>query len=164
MSIRTIALFCGLAFLAPTIAAGAPEPRPAAVVQSFYEWYFSPSVKGRAFTQLIGARRFLTPSFYALLARVPPYEQVHGEVLEADPFIDAQIEASSVSLGSSITNNGIATVTATVHYPKDPSAGHLKIMLVKALCRWLADRRHRRRNGREREENACAQHEVTWNG
>ncbi len=140
MSIRMIALFCGLAFLAPTAAAGALEPRPAEVVHSFYAWYFSPSVKGLAFNHLSGARHFMTRSFWALLARVRPYEKVHGEVLEADPFIDAQIEASSVSLGSSFTFNGVATVTVTVHYPKAPSAGHVKVMLVRtADAGWRID-------------------------
>ena len=139
MSIRTIALFCGLAFLAPAVAAGALEPRPAEVVHSFYQWYFSPSVKGRAFDHLSGARPFLTKPFWALLARVRPYEQLHGPALDADPFVDAQIEASSVSLGSSFTANGVATVTVTVHYPKDPSAGHVKATLVRTDAGWRID-------------------------
>jgi hypothetical protein len=139
MRFRAIALFCGLMFMAPTVAAGAVEPRPANVVQSFYAWYFSPSVNRRAFDHLGGARQFMTKPFWELLARVRPYEQVHGAVLDADPFIDAQIEASSVSLGSSFTFNGAATVTVVVHYPKDPSAGHVKVMLVRTVAGWRID-------------------------
>jgi hypothetical protein len=140
MSIRTIVLFCGVAFLAPTAAAGALDARPAEVVHLFYGWYFSPGVKGRAFNHISRARPFLTRSFGTLLARVHPYEEAHGAVLEADPFIDAQIEASSVTLGSSFTQNGAAMVTVTVHYPKDSSVGHVKVQLIRtADAGWRID-------------------------
>ena len=164
MRIRTIALFCGLAFLAPTVAAGALEPRPGEVVHSFYAWYFSPSVKGLAFNHLSGARHFMTRSFWELLARVRPYEQVHGEVLEADPFIDAQIPASSVSLGSSFylqrRRHGYRSGALPESSFGRTRQGHAR---QDDRC-WLADRRHRRCNGREREKNARAKHEVIDRG
>jgi hypothetical protein len=139
MSMRRIALFCGFAFLAATVSAAAAAPTPTAVVRSFYQWYFSPSAKGHTFDHLGAAREFFTPSFYALLSRVMPYERLHGEVLEADPFIDAQIEASSVSVGSATITDGSAAVPVTVRYPRSISGGQVKVIVVKTAAGWRID-------------------------
>jgi hypothetical protein len=140
MSLRMMALFCGFAFLAPTVPAEAAASSPAAVVRSFYQWYSSPAAKGHTFDHLTAARAFLTPSLYALLGRVMPYERSHhGEVLEADPFIDAQIESSSVSVGNATIANSRATVPVTVHYPKDPSGGHVNVIVLQTVAGWRID-------------------------
>jgi hypothetical protein len=138
MNMRRIALSCGVAFLAATVSAGAAAPAPAAVVRSFYQWYLSPAAKGHTFDHLGAARPYFTPSFYALLSRVMPYERVHGEVLEADPFIDAQIEASAVSVGTATVANGSATVPVTVRY-RGSSSGRVRVIVVKTASGWRID-------------------------
>jgi hypothetical protein len=139
MSMRRITLSCGLAFLAATVTAEAAASAPAAVVRSFYQWYLSPAAKGHTFDHLGAARAYFTPSFYALLSRVMPYERAHGEVLEADPFIDAQIEASAVNVGTAAVANGSATVLVTVRYPGSSSAGHVRVIVVNTAAGWRID-------------------------
>jgi hypothetical protein len=139
MNIRTAAFFGGLAFLAPCVAGVAAATTPGAVVGSFYQWYFSAGVKGRAFNHLSGARKFLTPSLYALLGRVQPYEALHGEVLDADPFIDAQIDAADMILGNAVVTGTNAVVPVTIRYPKARSGGLVKVTVVKSAIGWRID-------------------------
>jgi hypothetical protein len=139
MNIRTTALLGGLAFLATSVAGVTAVTTPAGVVGSFYQWYFSANVKGRAFNHLSGARKFLTPSLYALLSRVQPYEARHGEVLDADPFIDAQIDAVDMILGNAIVTGTNAVLPVTIRYSKAPSAGHVKVVVVMSSTGWRID-------------------------
>jgi hypothetical protein len=139
MNLRTVALFGSLALFAPAVAAGATTT-PAGVVQAFYQWYSASAGRsGGAFSRLGGARQLLTPSLYALLSRVRPYERTHDEVLDADPFVDAQIEASGMTVGAATVTKNAAVVPVTIRYSKAPAGGHVKVVVVKTAMGWRID-------------------------
>jgi Protein of unknown function (DUF3828) len=136
MNLRCLALSGALIAGSPVAAASAPAT-PTAVVKSFYAWVFAPR---SAWDRLPAAKSFLTPSFYALLASVMPYEQrTHREVLDADPFIDAQIEASGVTVGEATVKGSKATVNVAVHYPKSSAGGRVTVVLLETARGWRID-------------------------
>lgn len=137
MSFRWIALSGALIAGSSAAAASAPTA-PAAVVKSFYAWVFAGP--RAAWDRLPEAKPFLTPSFYALLSNVMPYEErTHREVLDADPFIDAQIEASGVTVGDAAIDGSKATVRVAVHYPKWPAGNHVTVVLLDTAHGWRID-------------------------
>lgn len=137
MRMRAIALLGVLLLLAPAASGAASLTSPTSVVKSFYAWYFAtPS----PWDHLSGARPFFTTSLYELLSRVMPYERrTHGEVLDADPFIDAQIASSGVAVGSESVGGVKAAVVVVVHYPKTSAGDHVQVMLVKTADGWRID-------------------------
>jgi len=138
--LRAIALVVGFAFFAPcalpTAAAGTPD----AVVRAFYNWDLSVKYPQSWLDHLGGAQPYLTPSLYGLVSQIGPYERKHGAaVLDAQPFEDAQIPASSVTVGTAVVSGNGAKVPVAIHYAKSSGSGHVTVVVVKTAGRWLID-------------------------
>jgi hypothetical protein len=124
-------------FLASASRGGSSSAAPGSVVKSFYAWYFSaPS----PWDHLKDARPFLTSSLYSLLGQVISYERrTNDEILDADPFIDAQIASSGVTVGNAITAGAKAVVVVQVRYAKTSLRSRVKVILVKTAEGWRID-------------------------
>lgn len=150
------------ALLAAALVASTSVPQtspqlvaPRATVTSFYQWYFTGKPD---WTQLAGARRFLTPSLYSELHHVVEVQQRKGgAVLDFDPFIGAQERAQSyevlpargqgthmsvpVRLSFEHSSANRTTVAILMHGPSGwridnflyPGIGDLRSIVQKAL-------------------------------
>lgn len=148
-----LAIVLTLAALGPARAGGST---PSATVDSFYTWYFNALKTSSGWRgHLAGARAYLTPSLYNLLAKTIAAENAaHAAVLDADPFADAQEPPSGFSVGTpgagsivssvpvSLTfGSGRGKVTAVVRNGGDwridnliyGSGGNLRATLSRAL-------------------------------
>ncbi|HZY98635.1 MAG TPA: hypothetical protein VFE36_03595, partial [Candidatus Baltobacteraceae bacterium] len=61
------------------------------------------------------------------------------EVLEAQPFEDAQIPASSVTVGTATISGSTAKVPVTIHYARTPGNGKVTAVVIKTAQGWLID-------------------------
>jgi len=138
VTFRCIALIGALSLASTSAVAASVPAAPTAVVKSFYAWVFANPRS--TWDRLSAAKPFLTPSFYALLSRVMPYEQrTHQEVLDADPFTDAQIESSGVTVGAAVIKGSKATFGVAVRYPRSPAGGQVAVVLVETAGGWRID-------------------------
>lgn len=140
MNIRAITLLVGLAFLAPcaspALAAGTPET----VVRAFYDWDLSVKYPQSWLDHLGGAKPYLTPSLYSLVSQIGPFEKKNQEaVLDAQPFEDAQIPASSVKVGVAAISGNNAKVPVTIYYARSATGGHVTAIVTKTAQGWLID-------------------------
>lgn len=114
---RIAVLAIALAFVALG-PARAGEPTPAATVHAFYAWYFGALKTRDGWSgHLAGARAYLTPSLYQLLAKtVAVQNAAHAEVLDADPFADAQEHPKSFSVGTPGAGSTVVNVPVTLAF------------------------------------------------
>jgi DNA-binding winged helix-turn-helix (wHTH) protein/Tfp pilus assembly protein PilF len=113
---------------------------PESVVRAFYKWDLSIKYPDTWTSHVSGLKPFMTPSLYKLLGEIGPYEVKHqSELLDADPFIDAQIDASSAKVGVADTSGGSANVPVTIHYANSTDTGRVTVVLLKTANGWLID-------------------------
>lgn len=108
--------------------ASAGETTPAATVRGFYTWYFGALKTTGGWTgHLAGARPYLTPSLYQLLAKIVAAQNAaHAAVLDADPFADAQEPPSGFSVGTPGSGTTVVNVPVTLAF----GSGHGKMTAV----------------------------------
>ena len=136
--LRRIALLAGLAFLVPCASPVAAETTPEAVVRAFYNWDLSVKYPQSWLDHLSGAKPYLTSSLYNLVSQIGPFEQKNkAEVLDAQPFEDAQIPASSVNVGAAGISGNRATVPVTIRYARTTGSGHVTVVVIKTAQGWL---------------------------
>jgi hypothetical protein len=139
-NIRVFALFAALSFLIPCAAPVGAATTPEAVVRAFYNWDLSVKYPQSYLDHLSGAKPYLTPSLYNLVAQIGPFEQKNKEeVLDAQPFEDAQIPASSVKVGLAVISGSNAKVPVTIYYSRSTTGGHVTAVVVKTAQGWLID-------------------------
>ena len=135
-----IALLAGLAFLVPSALPVAAATTPEAVVRAFYDWDLSVKYPQSWLDHLSGAKPYLTSSLYNLVSQIGPFERKNkAEVLEAQPFEDAQIPASSVNVGAAGISGNRAKVPVTIHYARTTGTGHVTVVVIKTAQGWLID-------------------------
>jgi hypothetical protein len=138
--LRPIVLLAVLAFLVPRTSSVAAATTPEAVVRAFYNWDLSVKYPQSWIDHLSGAKPYLTPSLYNLVSQIGPFERKNKEeVLEAQPFEDAQIPASSVNVGAAGITGDRAKVPVTIHYGRTPGSGHVTAVVIKTAQGWLID-------------------------
>lgn len=138
--LRRVALLSGFSLFVlcalPVPAATTPE----AVVRAFYNWDLSVKYPQGWLDHLGGAKPYLTPSLYSLVSQIGPFEQKNkAAVLDAQPFEDAQIPASSANVGAAAINGSRAKVPVTIHYARSSGSGHVTAILIKTAQGWLID-------------------------
>lgn len=139
-NIRMIAILAGLAFLAPYASPAAAATTPEAVVRAFYNWDLSVKYPQSYLDHLSGAKPYLTQSLYSMVSQIGPFEQKNKvEVLDAQPFEDAQEPASSVKVGSAAISGNSAKVPVTIYYARSTTGtgGHVTAVVVKTAQGWL---------------------------
>jgi hypothetical protein len=138
--LRRVALLAGLAFLVPCASPVAAATTPEAVVRAFYNWDLSVKYPQSWLDHLSGAKPYLPSSLYNLVSKIGPFEQKNkAEVLDAQPFEDAQIPASSVNVGAAGISANRAKVPVTIHYTRTTGSGHMTIVVIKTMQGWLID-------------------------
>ena len=138
--LRPIAIFAGLTFLVPSALPVAAATTPEAVVRAFYNWDLSVKYPHSWLDHLSGAKPYLTSSLYNLVGQIGPFEQKNkAEVLEAQPFEDAQIPASSVNVGAAGVSGNRAKVPVTIHYARTTGSGHVTVVVIRTSQGWLID-------------------------
>lgn len=138
--LRRIVLLAGLAFLVPCTSPVAAATAPETVVRLFYNWDLSVKYPQSWLEHLGGAKPYLTASLYNLVSQVGPFEQKNkAEVLDAQPFEDAQIPASSVTVGAPGISGNRAKVPVTIHYARTTGSGHVTVVVIKTAQGWLID-------------------------
>lgn len=139
-NIRWITLLAGLALLAPCASAIASATTPEAVVRAFYNWDLSVKYPQSYLDHLSGAKPYMTPSLYSLVSQIGPFEQKNKvEVLDAQPFEDAQEPASSATVGVASISGNSAKVPVAIHYARTAGSGHVTAVVVKTAQGWLID-------------------------
>src|SRR6185437_3195763 len=115
---KRIAWFAMVLAFVSLAPARAGESTPSATVRAFYTWYFA-AIKTRDgwSGHLSGARAYLTPSLYQLLARtVEAQNAAHAAVLDADPFADAQEPPIGFSVGTPGVGSTVVKVPVTLAF------------------------------------------------
>jgi hypothetical protein len=121
-----IALACALigATPAPTQDSGA-----VAAVRSFYAWDFAQS-NGDWTTHFGRAKKFFRPSLYALLQQALAKQAKTNEViLDFDPFVNAQSNASAYELGTPVDKGSVTLVPVTLTIPHSTTKTHLTMVV-----------------------------------
>ncbi|HEY1976401.1 MAG TPA: hypothetical protein VGG89_07650 [Candidatus Baltobacteraceae bacterium] len=137
---RAVALLVSFAFLAPCGSPAATAGTPESVVRAFYNWDLSVKYPQSYLDHLSGAKPYLTTSLYGLVSQIGPFEQKnHEEVLDAQPFEDAQIPASSATVGVATVSGNSAKVPVAIRYSRAPGAGHVTVVVIKTAQGWLID-------------------------
>lgn len=111
---RTLTLVLAL-LIALTVPGLAQEPR--AVVQAFYDAYMAQGedMNFERFTRSQSAR--LEPALSALLLDIADNQPGEDEAwLDFDPFINAQMNAASLTVGRATIANGLASVPVACSY------------------------------------------------
>jgi hypothetical protein len=138
--LRRIAILAGLAFLLPFTSPVAAATTPETVVRGFYNWDLSVKYPQSWLDHLSGAKPYLTPSLYNLVSQIAPFEKkVGASVLDAQPFEDAQIPASSAIVGTAVISGSRAKVPVTIHYTKSGGSGRVTAIVIKTSQGWLID-------------------------
>jgi hypothetical protein len=130
-------VFRSAAFVAIMLGATAAAPQtgsPASVTSALYAWVFHGS------GDLHAIRPLLTPRFYADLTEAEAVERrTHKLVLDANPFIDAQIQADSATVGAPALSGATARVPVKIVYKRFPSGNVLTIVAVRTSEGWRID-------------------------
>lgn len=131
-------LFALTAFLLTCFASGAAQTSGATqVVNAFYGWYFANQAN---WTNLSGARQFFTPALYAPLEKVIEQEKrEQAEILDFNPFVDAQIEAQSYATGTSSGNGATVSVPVSLRFPHSKEPGILHVIVRRGPSGWKID-------------------------
>jgi len=106
-------------------------------VDGFYSWYIA---RHGDWTQLSGARPYLSSSLYAPLQKVVNIERrEQAAVLDFDPFSGAQAEAASYSVGSPVGSGSTASVPVRIRLSGGNGASALRVMVVHGSSGWKID-------------------------
>lgn len=129
--IRVLTFLAGLAILTVGTAPAAPSSGSASVVNSFYRWYFSVNGSHGGWTDhFVQARSYFDPSLFALLSKMLTEEQrEHAEVLDFDPFVFAQMPATSFTLGTAVASGSTVKIPVTLHFGKSGQTTHLSAIV-----------------------------------
>lgn len=135
---KLFTLFAGTALLATGMAFAAGQTAsPTRTVASFYTWYFANQAN---WTNISGARQYLTPSLYASLAKVLAEEQKeHAAILDFNPFVNAQEEAQSYSTGTPSGSGATRSVPVQLRFAHIKGAGTVRVIVVRAAGGWKID-------------------------
>ena len=118
---------------APAMLQAAPSASsPAAVVQRLYAWYRGPHpVRGGYWgDDLSRAQPFFDPGLYALLRDSVAFQRTYGMlVLDFDPFIGAQIAATSIEPKAPVARGAFTAVPLAIAYEK---GGHGAVTVIVA--------------------------------
>jgi Protein of unknown function (DUF3828) len=106
--------------LAAVIPASAQSTPATNVVRHLYDWYFGAQRHrpGMWMNDLVHARPSLDPALYALLRAGVTYDNDHhsADILDFDPFVAAQIDASSYAVGPPAGSGDRVVVPVTLTY------------------------------------------------
>ncbi len=137
MSLRFAAPALTAFALAGAVATAAPAQTPAAAASALYAWVFHGHDANR---DLHAIRPVLSARFYGDLTRVFAVEaRTHTLVLDANPFIDAQIEADYATVGTPSVTGSTATVPVKISYKRYPKGNVLTMVEVKTASGWRID-------------------------
>lgn len=130
---RTLMLFASLLILTAVPAPAAQPTGPAAVVNSFYRWYFSAyATKGGWREHLPAARPYLDPALYALFGKMLASEKrAGGVVLDFDPFANAQEPATSFTVGTPVSGSSTARVPVVLRFGKTAQRTTVTVIVRK---------------------------------
>lgn len=130
LAVAAVALFAGRAAFAQT--AGAVR-----TVNAFYGWYLS--MHGN-WTNLSGARPYLTSSLYASLAKVDAEQAAtHEAMLDFDPFSGAQAEAAAFTTGTPAGNGNSASVPVRIRLSGGNGSSVVRAVAVRGPSGWKID-------------------------
>ncbi|MFY9718895.1 MAG: hypothetical protein WAK16_04555 [Candidatus Cybelea sp.] len=127
---KVFALALTLAGVLPPVAPGPTADTGAvAAVRSFYAWDFAQS-NGNWTTHFGQAKKFFRPSLYALLQQSLAKQAKTNEViLDFDPFVNAQSNASAYELGTPVDKGSVTLVPVTLTIPHSTSKTHLTMVV-----------------------------------
>lgn len=113
-------LAAAILVLAAALPVRAQSTPATSVVRRLYDWYFAAQAHrpGMWMDDLVHARPYLDPKLYALLRAGVTYDNAHhsADILDFDPFIAAQIEASSFVVGAPAGTGARVVVPVTLAY------------------------------------------------
>lgn len=129
--IARVLLACALLALAAGPAHAAPSGATA-VVDHFYNWYFTTTRRDRYWgAQFPQAKAYFDPTLYTLVQTALTRESAeHSDIIDFDPFVNAQVYAASFQVGTA-TVRGVTTyvpVTLPIQGRHGVSS-HLTMML-----------------------------------
>ena len=132
--IRLGMLLATAAFFTSGISATAQTHDAKSVVNSFYATYAG---SRQGWLHLTPLRQYLTPSLYSLLKKAATIQiQSHEEVLDFDPFANAQEQMQSFTVGNASVNGTTATVPVNIGYGHGPQSGRLRVITVRTSTGW----------------------------
>ena len=103
--------------LAMVATAPAPDSGAVAVVRNFYAWDFAQR-NGDWTTHFDEAQKFFRPSLYALLREaLAKQAKTDNVILDFDPFVNAQSNASGYELGTPVVKGSVTLVPVTLTIP-----------------------------------------------
>ncbi len=131
MRVRIHPLFTAFVLIAIAVFGGriayAQTSGAVRVVNAFYTWYLATHGD---WTNISGARAYLTPSLYASLEKLVSKErQEQAQMLDFDPFSGAQAEPASYAIGSS-SNRGTSAVQVRVRLSGGNGSTMVRVIVV----------------------------------
>ena len=102
-----------------SLPASATSSSAATVVRGLYAWYAGPHPGKDRFwgDDLPRAKAYLDPGLYTLLRNTIAYQNArHEAILDFDPFIGAQIRATSTAVGTPTARGAYTAVPVAVTY------------------------------------------------
>lgn len=134
---RSLILSLGLfAALAVGASAYAQTSGAAPTVNGFYRWY----VGSHDWTNLSGARSFLSPSLYAALEKLVATERrEHVAMLDFDPFSGAQAKAASYSTGTPVGNEAGTVIPVRIRLSGGNGSSSVRVIVVHGASGWKID-------------------------
>jgi len=127
--IRLVMLLTAAILFISGTCAGAQSRDAKSVVNSFYATYTGRHLN---WLQLSPLRQYLTPSLYSLLQKVATETtNSHEEILDFDPFANAQEEMQSFTVGTGSVNGTSATVPVNIGYRHGPQSGRVSVVVVR---------------------------------
>ena len=117
--------------------AHAQTPPAVRVVNGFCTWYLA---SHGDWTNLSGARAYLTPSLYASLARLVGKERAEqAQMLDFDPFDGAQSEAASYAIATPAASGASVAVPVRIRLSGGNGSSLVRVIVVRDSSGWKID-------------------------
>lgn len=117
--------------------AHAQTPAAVRVVNGFYAWYLASHGN---WTNLSGARAYLTPSLYASLEKLVGKERAEqAEMLDFDPFDGAQSEAASYAITTPSGSGTSVAVPVRIRLSGGNGSSTVRVIVVRDSSGWKID-------------------------
>jgi hypothetical protein len=134
MIVRAFSALIGVLVFGCVVAAAAVPDSPASVTTAMYQLVFHGNDEMRAL------RPLMTPRFYGDLTDAYAYEKAQKTlILDANPFIDAQIEAVGYTVRTPHITGATARVPVKIAYKRYPPGHVLTIVLNRTATGWRID-------------------------
>jgi hypothetical protein len=127
-------LLAGFAALTVSAVQASTPSSAAGVVNSFYRWYFSVNTTRAGWRgHFSEARPYLDPSLYNLVTKMLAEEKrSQGVALDFDPFINAQMPATSFTVGTPSSSKTPTQIPVAFGFGKAPDRTHVTVVVRKS--------------------------------